>query len=98
MEELAAYFNENNIEVISLVFDADDDILHQRFLKRLNENRHYVHKSEDFTNIKDFSKMLNGLRKVKYPGKVMEINCNDFSYQSDEKLYSAIEKFIKEGN
>ena len=96
MEELAKYFNDNNIKVLSFVFDADDEILHQRFLNRLNENRHYVHKSEDFTDIKDFTKMLNGLRSVKYPGKVVNINCNDFSYQKDDRLFKIIEEFIKE--
>ena len=96
MEELIKCFEENNVNVLSIVFDADDEILHERFLKRLNENRHYVHKSEDFSNINDFKIMLNGLRNVKYPGKVIKINCNDFSYQKDNLLLKEIEEFIKE--
>lgn len=96
MEELNNYFIENNIKVLSFVFDADDEILHQRFLKRLNENRHYVHKSEDFTDINDFIKMLDGLRSVKYPGRVIKINCNDFSYQDDEKIFKIVEQFLTE--
>lgn len=95
MEELKKYFEEEKIEVLSLVFDADDEVLHQRFLKRLNENRHYVHKSEDFSNIEDFKIMLNNLRKVEYPGKIFKINCNNFSYQNDEKLLENIRKFIE---
>lgn len=96
MEELTKYFSLNDIDVLSFVFDADDEILHQRFLKRLNENRHYVHKSEDFSNLDDFTKMLNGLRNVKYPGKVVNICCNDFSYQKDEKLFKIVEQFLSE--
>lgn len=96
MEELTKYFSLNDIDVLSFVFDADDEILHQRFLKRLNENRHYVHKSEDFSNLDDFTKMLNGLRNVKYPGKVVNICCNDFSYQKDEKLFKIVEQFLTE--
>ncbi len=96
MEELKKITKELNYEVLSLVFKGDDEVLHKRFLKRLNENRHYVHKSENFTDIKDFTKMLNGLRSVKYPGKVINIKCNDFSYQKDDRLFKIIEEFIKE--
>ena len=66
MNELKNLCLQLNYDVLSLVFDADDEILHKRFLNRLNENRHYVHKSQDFTDIKDFIPVLNELRNVKY--------------------------------
>ena len=95
MEELEKITKELNYEVLSFVFKGDDEVLHQRFLKRLNENRHYVHKSEDFTNLKDFQKMLDGLRKVNYIGKKIFVDCTDFKYQEDESLFLEISKFIK---
>lgn len=83
-----------NYQVLSLVFDATDQILHQRFLKRLNQSRHYVHKSQDFTQIEDFKKTLDELRKVQYFGKIIKVNCDDFKYQKDESLFLQIETFI----
>jgi tRNA A37 N6-isopentenylltransferase MiaA len=95
MEELKKITKELNYEVLSLVFKGDDEVLHKRFLKRLNENRHYVHKSEDFTELKDFSKMLEGLRKVKYIGKNIFVDCTDFKYQDDKSLFLEVEDFLK---
>ena len=94
MEELKRITEELNYDVLSFIFKGDDKILHERFLKRLNENRHYVHKSEDFTELKDFQIMLEGLRKVKYIGKNIFVDCSDFNYQNDEKLFLEIKKFI----
>ena len=94
MEELKKITEELNYDVLSFIFKGDDKILHERFLKRLNENRHYVHKSEDFTELKDFQIMLEGLRRVKYIGKNIFVDCSDFNYQNDEKLFLEIKKFI----
>lgn len=93
--ELKKLCDELNYEVLSIVFDADDRILHQRFIKRLEENRHYVHKSQDFTNIEDFIPVINELRRAPYFGKIIKVNCNDFNYQQDEILFMEIESFIK---
>lgn len=81
-------------DVLSVVFDADDAVLHQRFQKRLGENRHPVHKSQDFTDINDFKPVLDELRCVKYFGRIINVDCTDFSYQQDESLYSLIEEFL----
>ena len=94
--ELRKICNELNYEVLSLVFDANNEILHNRFLNRLADNRHYVHKSQDFTNIEDFIKTLNELRNASYFGKIINVNCDEFDYQNDEELFSQIEKFISE--
>ncbi len=95
MQELDKITKELNYDVLSLVFKGDDKVLHERFQKRLNENRHYVHKSEDFSDIKDFSKMLEGLRKVSYIGKKIFVNCTNFDYQEDKNLFLQIEEFLK---
>lgn len=83
-----------NYDVLSIVFDAKDEILHSRFLKRLNENRHYVHKSQNFENIEDFIPTLNELRNAEYFGKILNVNCDDFTYQQDKKIFTVIEEFL----
>lgn len=95
MKEIDILTQKLNYSVLSLRLSGDNTVLHQRFQKRLNENRHYVHKSQDFTNIEDFIKVLEELRNVKYIGKVIDVNCSDFSYMKDEILYNEIENFLK---
>ena len=95
MEELDLMCKKLNYDVLSFIFKGDDKVLHERFLKRLNENRHYVHKSEDFSKLEDFSLMLEGLRKVKYIGKNIFIDCTNFEYQEDETLFNIVSEFIK---
>lgn len=85
---------ELNYEALSLIFDADNEILHKRFIKRLDENRHYVHKSQDFTDINDFIPVIDHLRYAPYFGEIIKVNCNDFSYQTDECLFETIEEFL----
>ena len=92
--ELKKLTEELNYQVLSIVFDASNEILHERFLKRLNENRHYVHKSQDFTNIEDFIKTQDELRNAPYFGKVINVNCEDFTYQEDIELFDRINKFL----
>lgn len=82
-------------ETLSLVFDADNQVLHQRFLARLQQNRHYVHKSQDFTNIDDFIPELDKLRNVSYFGEVIRVNCNSFDYQTDASLFAQIADFLQ---
>jgi len=81
-------------EILSIVFDGDSATLHQRFCKRLNENRHPVHKSQDLSRIEDFVAVIHDLGTVEYPGEVIYVDCTDFSYQTDEKLYKKIEEFL----
>ncbi len=94
MDVLNKLFNEYNYDVLSLVFKGDNEILHKRFLNRLNENRHYVHKSQDFSNINDFIKTLDELRNVNYPGEVINVDSTNFDYQKDEMLFERIRKFL----
>ncbi len=95
MTKIKEKCKELNYKVLSLVFDANDEILHKRFINRLNENRHYVHKSQDFRNINDFIKTINELRNVEYFGEIININCDNFNYQTDEKLFNMIKEFIE---
>ena len=94
MDVLKELCNELDYDVLSLVFKGNNEILHKIFLNRLNENRHYVHKSQDFTNIEDFIKTLEELRSVKYIGKVINVDSSNFDYQNDMKLLNEIEHFL----
>lgn len=82
-------------QVLSLKFSGDDKMLHQRFLKRLNNGRHYVHKSQDFTEIKPFIETLNELRRVKYIGRVIEVFADNNDLSQNEKLLMEIENFLR---
>ena len=95
LRKLAVLTDKMGTEVLSIVLDGDDVILHQRFNKRLNENRHPVHKSQDFSRLEDFTLTLDELRGALYPGQVIRIDCTDFSYQKDESLYAKIKDFLK---
>lgn len=93
MEELKQY--ESNNDILSLHFFGDDEILHKRFLKRLNDGRHEVHKSQDFSDINDFIFVLNELRSVNYIGEVIKVDATKFSdITKNTKLLSKIEVFI----
>ena len=93
--ELKELCNRLGYDVLTLVMDADNEILHKRFIKRLDENRHYVHKSQDFSDINDFIPVMDSLRYIPYFGDIINVNCNDFSYQRDEELFKKIELFLK---
>lgn len=94
IDRLAKYCNEINF--LTLCFTADNEVLHQRFLTRLNDDRHYVHKSQDFTNINDFIKVLENLRSVNYFGNVIKVNTNDFDHlYTNKQLLTTIEEFLQ---
>lgn len=94
MEELKKYEEDNNI--LSLHFYGDNEILHYRFLKRLDEGRHYVHKSQDFSNIDDFILVLNELRNVNYIGKVVKVDATKYSdIRLDNKLKTIVDNFLQ---
>ena len=91
---LSRFALEKEIRILSIVFDGNDRVLHERFNKRLSENRHPVHKSQDFSRIEDFTDTLNELRRVDYPGEVLSVDCTDFSYQSDNGIIEKIKEFL----
>jgi 2-phosphoglycerate kinase len=88
-------FEEDN-KILSLHFFGDNEILHKRFLKRLNENRHFVHKSQDFTDINDFVEVLEELRNTSYIGKVIKVDAtktNDIT--KNEELLRSVATFLQ---
>ena len=86
----------DNNEFLTLRFTGDDTVLHKRFLRRLEDNRHYVHKSQDFSNISDFIKVLNSLRDVKYFGEIITVITTDYNdLTNNQQLLTKIEDFFK---
>ena len=94
LKELKEKCARDGCETLSLFLDGDDVVLHSRFHKRLTENRHPVHKSQDFTRLEDFTDTLNELRRAEYFGEMIRVDCTDFSYQSDEALFEKIKVFL----
>lgn len=82
------------VKVLSIILDGDDLVLHSRFIKRLGENRHPVHKSQDFSRIEDFTDTLNELRHANYFGEILLVDCTDFSYQNDEGIFERVNLFL----
>ncbi|MDD6226506.1 MAG: hypothetical protein SPK92_02395 [Bacilli bacterium] len=85
-----------NDAVLSIRLIGDYSFLHERFLSRLNNNRHYVHKSIDLSSLEDFKKVQDELRKVEYPSKTITFEVSkDVFPQDDIYLNKEIENFLK---
>ena len=82
-------------EILTIVLRGDAEILHKRYLHRMqNENRHPVHLSTTMDVYENFKGYLERTRKEEIPGKQIEINADDFCYQTDEKLLKKIDEFM----
>ena len=83
-------------KTLTLVLRADMDVIYKRFINRIeNENRHPAHIS-GFDGYDSLKYYIDLGRKQGCFGDVMEIDANDFSYQSDEAVISKIDVFIGE--
>lgn len=95
LEKLHIIALENNYEVLTIVLRGDVEILHKRYLNRMqNENRHPVHLSTTFDIYEDFKAYTENLRDEKIPGKTIYINADDFSYQTDKEILVKIDEFM----
>lgn len=95
LERLHKIAKDNKYEVLTIVLRGDVEILHKRYLNRIyNENRHPVHLSTTFDVFEDFKEYVLKCRKEKIIGKILEIDANDFSYQTDEKVLKTLDDFI----
>ena len=83
--------------ILNINLVGDPDILFKRYMNRIvNENRHPVHTVNKLDEIKKFRKYTLDRRNEKMYGKVLEIDANNFSYQSDEKILKQIKDFLDE--
>ena len=98
LERLQKLAKEHDYEVLTIVLRGNVDVLHQRYLNRMrNENRHPVHLSTTLDVYEDFKGYLEHTRKEEIPGEWIEVNADDFSYQTEEMLLEKIEAFMKTG-
>ena len=96
LERLKEIATAHNYEVMVLVLRGDVNILHKRYLNRIHhENRHPVHLSTTLDVFEDFRKYLETARNEEITGNVLQIDANDFSYQTDEKLLAEIDRFMR---
>ena len=99
LERLHEMAKEKGYEVLTVVLRGNADVLHQRYLNRMqNENRHPVHLSTTLDVYEDFKSYLERTRKEEIPGDRIEINADDFSYQTEEKLLKKIDEFMLKNN
>ena len=95
LETLHKLAAEQDYDILTLVLRGDVELLHKRYLHRMqNENRHPVHLSTTLDVFEDFKGYVEYTRKEEIPGKVLEIDANDFSYQSDEAILNSIDDFM----
>lgn len=86
---------ENGYEVLSLVLRGDADNLHKRYVNRMeNENRHPVHLGTTLHVLDDFRKYTEYSHGQAIPGKVVYIDANDFSYQTDLGILKCVDDFF----
>ena len=96
LEKLHKLANENNYEVLTLVLRGNVDILYKRYLSRIhNQNRHPVHLSTTLDIFDDFKAYIERSRNEEILVKIIEINADNFSYQTDEKILANIDEFMR---
>ena len=89
---------DNGYQVLTLVLRGDIEILHKRYLHRMNcENRHPVHLTKTMDVFEDFKGYTEWARGKQIIGDMIMINANNFSYQDDTKVLSAVDAFMKCG-
>ena len=96
LERLHEIAYENGYDVLTLAIHGEVEILHKRYLNRMNnENRHPVHLSTTLDIFDDFKEYIENSRKEEMSGEVMQISANSFSYQTDEKILNCIDQFMR---
>lgn len=97
LEMLHKIAERHDYEVLTIVLRGNVEILHQRYLNRIqNENRHPVHLSTTFDVYQDFKNYIERYRKEEIPGEVLLVQSDDFAYQSDEMILKRIDEFFED--
>lgn len=95
LETLQDIAKKQGYEVFTLVLRGNAELLHKRYLHRAqNEKRHPVHLSTTLDVYEDFKAYWERSRKEEIPGEILEINANDFSYQTNETILAKIDNFM----
>lgn len=94
MAKLHEIAGNEGYEVLTLVLRADMEIIYKRFVGRIEKgNRHPVHIS-GFEGYDSLEYYIEKGRKERTFGNILNINANDFSYQTDEQILSQIDNFM----
>ncbi len=95
LEKIHKIANDNNYDVLTLVLRGETELLHKRYINRIeNENRHSVHLSTTLDSFDSFKWCTDYLRTAQIPGNTIYINADDFSYQTDNEILSKVDEFM----
>ena len=94
LERLHQLAAQHDYKVLTIVLRGDVQLLHQRYLKRIDENRHPVHLSTTMDRYEDFEHYTEWSRQEKIPGDTIVVNADDFSWQTDGTLLAKIDHFL----
>lgn len=95
IEKLCEIADNNGFTVLTLNFFADTETLYRRFRYRIeNENRHPVHQTAGLVDQTAFCDYLEKSRG-RLPENRIDINADNFDYQTDESLLGKIDGFMK---
>lgn len=93
LEEIAKQYD---YKVLTLNFVADEKVLYDRFLNRIqNENRHPVHQTAGLNSFEAFCGYIEKSRKDVELKNEITIDATDFTYQTDEELLGKLDGFMK---
>ena len=96
LERLQDIARENHYEVLTVALHGTDDILHKRYMDRINcEGRHPVHLSTTLDVFDHFKSYLEHSRSETIPGTVFHINADQFTYQTNEEILNTIDRFME---
>lgn len=97
LEALHSAAGNSRYDVLTILLRGDPDVLHQRYLHRMNhENRHPAHLAAALHEKDAFIKAAEFIRSERVPGKTLAVDATDFSYQDDPAILSPIDAFMKE--
>ena len=87
--------NEYHYEILNLNLVGNPEILYQRYVHRRDkEKRHPVHALNKLNDYQSFKDYCENRKNEKMIGEVIEINTDDFSYQTDKELLNTIKEFL----
>lgn len=96
--ELDALYNLADVagyRVMTLRLQADLQVLHPRFMHRLqHENRHPVHASGGFEEFDSFCEYILQQRQLFISGDFLTINADNFAYQTNPAILDRLDKFM----
>ena len=95
LDRLEKINKQYSYQILNIDLTGSVEVLHQRYVNRiLHENRHPVHVVNDLRDFEKFKEYTLSRRNERKIGKVIIVNADDFSYQTDEKLFKQIEDFL----